>query len=140
MKKITQTTEFTLPKERSWSLVDVQGQILGRILPEIAQRLQGKHRTNYSANLDTGDNVVVINAAQVMISGKKAKNKIYTHYSGYPGGLRQKTFAQLKETQPEEIIRLGVAGMLPKNKLRAKRLARLFVFKDEKHPYQSKFS
>ena len=140
MKKITTTTEFIPQKNRGWSLVDVKDQVLGRILPEISSRLQGKHRADYSANLDVGDNVIVINAAQVAITGKKAKTKIYTRYSGYPGGLRQMTFAQMKEKKPEEIIKTGVSGMLPKNKLRAKRLARLFVFKDEKHPYQDKLA
>ena len=139
MKKITNTTKFTSPTHRQWSLVDVKDKILGRIVPEIALRLQGKHRVDYSPNLDSGDNVVVINAAFVKVSGKKFNTKIYTHYSGYPGGLKVKTFANLQQINPEKIIKLAVAGMLPKNKLRAKRLARLFVFKDEKHPYQDKF-
>lgn len=140
MKKITEITDFTKTKQRQWSLVDVKGKVLGRILPEIALKLQGKHRTNFAPNLDTGDNVIVINAKQVVVTGKKAKTKVYTHYSGYPGGLRQKTFAEMQANSPEQIIKLGVSGMLPKNKLRAKRLARLFIYKDDKHPYADKLS
>lgn len=85
-----------------------------------------------------GDYVVVINAKDVILSGKKEKNKEYTSYSGYPGGLKRITFEELKKKKPEEIIRHAVSGMLPKNKLREKRLRRLFVFADDKHPYEEK--
>jgi len=140
MKKITETTVSFKSKNRQWSLVDVKGKVLGRILPEITRKLQGKHRVDYTANLDMGDNVVVINAEKVVVTGNKAKTKIYTHYSGYPGGLKSMTYQEMQKNKPEQIIKLGVAGMLPKNKLRAKRLTRLFVFKGNKHPYVDKLS
>ena len=93
----------------------------------------------YSDYLDTGDFVVVVNAGRVKVTGRKAKTKVYTRYSGYPGGQKRYTFEDLKNRKPEEIIQRAVSGMLPKNKLRDRRLGRLFIFKGEEHPYTDKF-
>jgi len=122
--------------ERKWYLIDLKKQILGRSATTIASYLIGKHKANYVDYLDCGDNVVVINASSVEITGNKAQNKTYSRYSGYPGGLKKISFNKLKESNPQEIVRHAVMGMLPKNKLRAKRITRLFVFKDEHHTFE----
>ena len=123
---------------RSWHLVDVNGKILGRISSEIAKLLMGKSKPYYVRNLDCGDYVVVINASGVKVTGKKETDKKYYRHSGYPGGLRVETLKELRESKPEEIVRLAVKGMLPQNKLRDRMLTRLFVYKDENHPYRDK--
>ncbi len=125
--------------KRDWHLVDISDQILGRTATKIALLLQGKHKRDFSPNLDRGDYVVVINARKAKVSGKKAKSKVYTRYSGYPGGLKKETFSGLIERRPGEVVRHAVSGMLPKNKLRDKRLARLYVFGAEKHKFSDKF-
>lgn len=123
---------------RKWVLVDLSGKVLGRVAPTIAQILQGKNKPTYVPYLDSGDNVVAINAKKVVITGKKAQTKVYTSYSGYPGGLKKVPYETMIRVNPTEVIKRAVAGMLPKNKLRDPRLQRLFIFADEKHPYQDK--
>lgn len=125
--------------KRNWHLVDLKGKILGRSANEIAKLLQGKHKTDYVSYLDMGDYVVVVNAKSVAVSGKKAEQKTYTYYSGYPGGLREVPFKTLLEKKPQEIITKAVVGKLPKNKLRDRRMTRLYVYPDEQHPYADKF-
>jgi len=141
MAKLTEMTKPASGKtiERNWHLIDVQGKILGRIASEIAYFLMGKHKVQYAPYLDTGDYVVVVNAKKIEVTGRKRENKIYSQYSGYPSGLKETTFKKLLEKRPKEIIIRAVAGMLAKNKLRKKRLARLYVFGDEKHSYEDKF-
>lgn len=141
MKKLTQQTKPVKEKEikREWHLIDMRGKILGRTVPLIAKLLQGKHKVNYVPYLDTGDNVVVINAKEMLLTGRKSKQKIYTEYSGYPGGLKIKKFDELIKSNPEYIIRRSVSGMLPKNKFRDQRLKRLFVYPDTNHPFKDKF-
>jgi len=141
MVNLTVSTKPVKAKEikRDWHLIDASSKILGRLAPEIVKVLQGKHKRNYVPYLDMGDYVVVINAKKVIVSGKKADQKIYTRYSGYPGGLKEISFNKLLEEKPEEIVKRAVSGMLPKNKLRKKRLARLYVFADENHPFADKF-
>lgn len=124
--------------KRNWHLIDVKGKILGRAATEIAQLLIGKSKPYFAKNLDCGDYVVITNAVNVRVSGKKEKDKVYTRYSGYPAGLRKITLSEMREKKPEEIIRHAVSGMLPKNKLRASMLKRLFVYKGEEHPYGDK--
>lgn len=141
MTNLTVSTKPVKAKEvkREWHLIDASEKILGRLTPEIAKILQGKHKRNYVPNLDMGDYVVVINAKKVRVTGKKESQKIYTRYSGYPGGLKKTPFNKLKIDKPEEIIKHAVLGMLPKNKLRKKRIARLYIFGDENHPFADKF-
>lgn len=125
--------------KRVWHLVDAQGKILGRLATQISGILIGKNKTNYSPNLDCGDYVVLVNAAGVEVSGRKRKQKLYRRHSGYPGGFREITFEKQMERDPKKIIRYAVSGMLPKNKLRDRRLSRLKIFVDGKHPYEDKF-
>ena len=120
-------------------MVDAGSDVLGRISTRIAGLLMGKNKVYYSDNLDIGDFVVVINAAEVKLSGNKAKNKMYISHSGYPGGLKQVTFAKMTEKSPEKVIIHAVSGMLPDNRLKTKRLARLKVFAGKDNPFKNKF-
>lgn len=142
MVALSQSTKSISAKsiQRKWHLIDVNGKILGREAVAIAQILMGKSKVNYVPYLDNGDYVVVLNAAAIEVSGKKRDEKEYDFYSGYPGGRRVTTFKRLIEEKPDAVLRNAVAGMLPKNKLRQKRLARLFIYADDKHPYQNKFT
>jgi len=124
--------------ERNWHLVDVKGKILGRISTYIAKLLIGKHKVTYADHLDAGDYVVVINAKDIELSGRKAMQKTYKSHSGYPGGFKEVTFAKMKDKAPEKVIIHSVSGMLPDNRLKAKRLARLKVYKNEVHPYDDR--
>lgn len=124
--------------KRSWHLIDVQDQVLGRLAVKIASLLMGKNKPYFVYNLDCGDYVVVINASKVRVTGRKSKQKIYYRHSGYPGGFRETPYAKQMEKDPREIIRHAVLGMLPKNKLRSPRLARLKIFSNEKHSYADK--
>lgn len=142
MKNLSKQTKSLSEKEiiRTWHLIDANGKILGRLSPVITKLLQGKNKTNYVPYLDTGDYVVVINAKNISISGKKNKTKIYTSYSGYPGGLRRTTYESLKESNPTEILKHAVSGMLPKNKFRDTRLKRLYIFADNQNRFKDKFN
>lgn len=124
--------------ERDWYLFNAEGQILGRLASTIVRYLMGKHKKDYLPHLDMGDQVVVINARQIKITGRKINQKDYSYYSGYPGGLRVVSLKQMLEKKPEDVIRHAVLGMLPKNKLRRQRIKRLFVFPDEDHPFKEK--
>lgn len=108
-------------------VVDAKGKVLGRLATQVAQILQGKDKVNYSPNMVGGDVVVVTNAAHVEVTGRKAEQKMYSNYSGYPGGLREENYARLHERRPQEVVRHAISGMLPDNKLRDVLLARLFV-------------
>lgn len=141
MKQLTKSTQSISGKDisRNWHLIDIKGKMLGRAVSQISSLLQGKHKVYYSPNADMGDYVVVINAQQILLSGKKAANKVYKRYSGYPGGLRTVPYKEMIINKPQETIIHAVSGMLPKNKLRAKRLTRLYVYPADKHPYETKF-
>src|SRR4030043_690411 len=138
---MTFKTRVTKAKEikREWHLIDAQGQILGRMSVNIAALLMGKNKLSFVPYLDGGDYVVVINAAKVKVSGRKAENKLYYRHSGYPGGFKKVTFAQQMAKDPTQIIRHAIEGMLPKNKLRDQRLARLKIFSENQHQYEDKF-
>lgn len=141
MTHITHSTRPVRKAEikREWHLVDAKDKVLGRIVTEIATYLQGKHKRAYVPYLDCGDNVVVINAKHVTVTGNKAQDKEYDQYSGFPGGRKVRTYGELMKIKPEKVIRAAVSGMLPKNKLRDERLSRLFVFDEDKHPHADKF-
>lgn len=141
MTHLTQTTQSTKSKniKRGWYLIDLKGEVLGRVSTKISGILQGKHKVNYVPYLDMGDNVVVINAKKAVLTGKKAQTKIYLKYSGYPGGQKQTDYLKLIEKNPAKVVRQSVSGMLPKNKLRDKRLSRLHIFPDESHDFAEKF-
>ena len=138
---MTFKTRATKAKEikRDWHLMDAQGQILGRLAVNIASLLMGKNKPALAPYLDGGDYVVVINAAKIEVTGRKHDNKLYYRHSGYPGGFKKVTFSQQMAKDPTEIIRQAVEGMLPKNKLRDQRLARLKIFVDKEHNYEDKF-
>lgn len=138
---LAHTTQPTKTSEivRNWHLIDVKGKILGRAATEIAQLLIGKSKPYFAKNLDCGDFVVIINAQEVKVTGKKEKEKVYTRYSGYPGGLRKITLSEVRATRPQDIITHAVSGMLPKNKLRASMLKRLYVFASNEHKFEDKF-
>ncbi|TSC54503.1 MAG: large subunit ribosomal protein L13 [Microgenomates group bacterium LiPW_31] len=121
-----------------WHLIDANGQILGRLASEIATLLIGKNKPYFVPHLDCGDYVVVINAKEIKVTGKKETQKQYYRHSGYPGGFRQVNLKEQMAKDPRKIIEHAVAGMLPKNKLKDKRLVRLKIFIDEKHPYEDK--
>lgn len=139
LTKVTKPVSETTIK-RAWHLVDLKGKVLGRELPRISTLLQGKHKTTYVTHIDSGDFVVVINASHLVLTGNKMETKEYDHFSGYPGGLRKVKAMDLVEKNPARMVLNGVGGMLPKNKLRDKRLARLFVFADDKHPYTAELA
>lgn len=124
--------------KRDWHLIDAKGKILGRLSSWIAKILVGKNKSDYTPHLDSGDYVVVINAAKVEVSGRKRKQKLYRRHSGYPGGFREITFEKQMERDPRKIIHKAVSGMLPDNKFKDRRLARLKIFVDENHPYKDK--
>ncbi|KAF9941923.1 54S ribosomal protein L23, mitochondrial [Modicella reniformis] len=121
---------------RVWHVVDAKQRVLGRMSTGIAETLMGKHKPIYDPASDCGDYVVVINARSVVTTGTKAKEKLYRHHSGYPGGLKETKYEDLMKKNPDAIVRKAVSGMLPKNRLREPRLARLFVFEGEDHPYK----
>ncbi|MEK7521236.1 MAG: 50S ribosomal protein L13 [Patescibacteria group bacterium] len=124
--------------KREWHLVDVEGKVLGRVSTDIAQKLMGKNKKTYAPQADEGDYVVVINAGKVRVTGKKEKDKIYYSHSGYPGGLKARSVAQVRATNPTRLIELAVKRMLPKNRLQAKRMARLKIYASDQHPYADK--
>lgn len=122
---------------RLWRQVDAKDEILGRLATRIAQTLMGKHKPVFDPRIDVGDYVVVTNAKYIRVTGKKEFQKIYYSHSQYPGGLKETPYAQLMARNPTMILRKAVSGMLPKNKLRDRRLERLHIFPDESHPYEA---
>lgn len=135
------TTRVTKSSDikRGWHLINAQGQILGRLATQASQLLIGKHKPYYTPHLDCGDWVVVTNAQDIQVTGRKSKQKIYSRHSGYPSGLKQFTFKQMIDKHPRRVLKLAVSGMLPKNKLRQQRLKRLKIYVGEEHPYKDKF-
>ena len=123
--------------ERNWFVVDAKGKILGRLASEIARRLRGKHKAEYTPHVDTGDYIVVINAEQVAVTGNKAKDKIYYRHSGYPGGLKQETLGKKLARKPREVLELAIRGMLPKNILGRAMFRKLNVYEGNKHPHSA---
>ncbi|MEW6008138.1 MAG: 50S ribosomal protein L13 [Candidatus Omnitrophota bacterium] len=121
--------------KRTWYIVDAKDKILGRMATRIATVLRGKNKPNFSPHQDTGDGVIVINAKDVRLTGRKMQEKVYYRFSGYPGGQRQVSFEQMLEKKPQLIIEHAVRGMLPNTKLRKDILNRLKVYKDETHPH-----
>ncbi len=138
MDKQTKATKIADVK-REWHLIDLKEKILGREASKIALLLTGKSKPYFVRNLDCGDYVVVINAQQIKVTGKKESLKTYYRHSGYPGGFKAEKLSNLRKRRPGEIIKEAVKGMLPQNRLRDKMLKRLFIFSGEEHTYQDKF-
>jgi large subunit ribosomal protein L13 len=122
-------------RRRDWYVVDAEGKTLGRLATRIADTLRGKRKPEYTPHVDTGDFVVVVNAAKVRVTGDKRAAKLYRRHSGYPGGLRSRTLGDMLERRPEEVIRLAVRGMLPRNRLGRKQLTKLKVYAGPDHPH-----
>ena len=120
---------------KNWFVVDLQDKILGRAATEIARILRGKHKAVYATHVDTGDFVIVVNADKVQLTGKKLTDKVYYSHSGYPGGIRSRTAGKLLEEKPEDVIRIAVKGMLPKNKLGRQMFKKLKVYRGGEHPH-----
>ncbi len=130
------TTEEALA-QRQWYVVDAQDKVLGRMATEIAKVLRGKHKPIFTPNVDAGDFVVVVNAQGVKLSGKKLEKKIYYRHTDYPGGIRERNAAKMLAEKPEELIRLAVKGMLPKNRLSRKLVTKLKIYAGPKHPHDA---
>jgi large subunit ribosomal protein L13 len=122
-------------RERDWLVVDATGQTLGRLATQIATALRGKHKPEYTPHCDVGDFVVVVNAEKIAVTGKKRDEKLYHRYSGYPGGLRSRTFTEMIERRPEEPLRLAVKGMLPRNRIARAQLRKLKIYAGPDHPH-----
>lgn len=123
--------------KRGYFLIDAADKVLGRLATQIASILSGKYRPDFTPYVDSGGAVIVINADKIKITGKKLKQKIYTNYSGYPDGLSVEKLESLIKRKPQDVIRLAVKGMLPKNKFQKDMLARLKVYTGDKHPHQA---
>jgi large subunit ribosomal protein L13 len=121
--------------ERNWLVVDATGQTLGRLATQIADVLRGKRKPEYTPHIDTGDFVVVINAEKITVTGNKLAAKRYYRHSGYPGGLRSRTLEEMLARRPEEVIRLAVKGMMPRNRLARKQLTKLKIYAGPDHPH-----
>ena len=123
--------------ERKWYIVDAAGKPLGKVAAQVAVILIGKHRPDYTPHVDGGDCVIVLNAAQVVLTGKKMTDKMYRHHTGHIGGLKEVSYGELLATEPEKVMKLAVKGMLPKNKLAANMMARLRVYADANHEQEA---
>jgi large subunit ribosomal protein L13 len=124
-------------RERNWLVVDATGKTLGRLATEIAMVLRGKRKPEYTPHCDVGDFVVVVNAEKVSVTGNKRQEKRYYRHSGYPGGLRSRTFEEMMARRPEEVLRLAVKGMLPRTRLGRQQLRKLKIYAGPDHPHQA---
>ncbi len=123
--------------EKKWYSIDAEGKTLGRLASEIATLLRGKHKPIFTPHMDAGDYVVVVNAAKVVLTGEKLEKKIYYRHSGYVGGLKKTTAKEMLQKRPQNLIRLAVKGMLPKNSLGRRQLAKLKIYVGPDHPHQA---
>lgn len=123
--------------KRDWYVVDASNKVLGRLATEIARRLRGKHKAEYTSHVDTGDYIVVTNAEKVTVTGRKFKDKIYYSHSGHPGGIKEISFDKLQKKNPARIIELAVKGMLPKNPLGREMFRKLKIYVGSEHPHEA---
>lgn len=123
--------------KRDWYVVDASGKTLGRLASEVAHRLRGKHKPEYTPHVDTGDYIVIVNADKVAVTGKKSRDKMYYRHTGYPGGIREVNFETLQATRPERIIELAVKGMMPRSPLGRDMLRKLKVYAGTEHPHSA---
>ncbi len=121
--------------EQEWFIVDAEGKTLGRLASEVAYRLRGKHKPEYTPHVDTGDYIVVVNAEKIQVTGNKAKDKMYHHHTGYVGSLKSISFEKLIDKAPERVLQTAVKGMLPNNPLGRKMFSKLKVYAGESHPH-----
>jgi len=123
--------------QRDWHLVDATDQVLGKLATEVAKLLMGKHKPIFSRHMDTGDNVVVINASKIKVTGNKEKQKLYYRHSGYPGGLKSVSLEKMMQEHPERVIEFAVKGMIPHNRLGDQIIKKLRVYAGPEHPHQA---
>jgi large subunit ribosomal protein L13 len=123
--------------QRAWHVVDADGLVLGRMATEVARLLRGKHKAIFAPHMDTGDHVVIVNAAKVVLTSDKAEKKEYIRHSGYPGGIRRHNVGDLLVTKPEEVVRRAIKGMLPKGALGSQMLRKLKVYSGPDHPHSA---
>ena len=124
-----------LEVERKWYVIDAEGKTLGRLASEIARVLRGKNKPQYTPHVDVGDFVVVVNAQKVVVTGKKAEQKVYRRHSGYPGGMKETSYGRMLERRPEEIVRRAVYGMMPKSRLARQQMRKLKIYAGPEHPH-----
>lgn len=124
-------------KEKNWQVIDARGEIVGRLAARISRILMGKTRPDYTPHTETGDGVIVVNSSQVIVTGSKAKTKIYKNFSGFPSGQRERTFERVMNEDPTYALRHAVKGMLPKSRLGSKMISRLLVYPGAEHPHQA---
>jgi len=122
---------------RKWYVIDAQDLVLGRLSTEAARILRGKHKPTYAPHMDMGDHVIIINAEKVVLTANKADQKMVHHHSGYPGGLKSRTFAEAQARKPEDAVRRAIRGMIPKNRLGAQMLTKLKVYAGPNHPHSA---
>ena len=123
--------------ERKWHLIDAEGRTLGRLATEIARLLRGKTKPQYTPHIDTGDFVVVVNAEKVVVTGRKAEQKVYRRHTGYPGGLRETSYEVMLERKPTEILHKAVKGMMPRTRLGRQQLGKLKIYAGPEHPHEA---
>lgn len=123
--------------DKQWLIIDAQGQVLGRLSSEVAKRIRGKHKTNFTPHVDCGDNVIVINSDKIKLTGNKWEDKVYIRHSGYPGGQKTSTPKQLMAKSSTRIIERAVRGMLPKNRLGRALFGNLYVYEGDEHPHEA---
>jgi large subunit ribosomal protein L13 len=126
-----------LSVERRWHLIDAEGKTLGRLATEIATLLRGKHKPQYTPHVDTGDFVVVVNAEKVVVTGRKAEQKVYRRHTGYPGGLREVSYEVMMDRKPTEILRKAVRGMIPRTRLGRQQFKKLKLYAGPEHPHEA---
>ncbi len=124
-----------LEVERKWYVVDAEGKHLGRLAAEIAKILRGKNKVQYTPHVDVGDFVVVVNAERVVVTGKKAEQRVYRRHSGYPGGMKETSYEQMLARKPTEILRKAVYGMMPKSRLARQQFRKLKIYAGPEHPH-----
>jgi large subunit ribosomal protein L13 len=122
---------------RDWYLIDAENQVLGRVATQIANVLRGKNKPTYTPSVDTGDFIIVVNAEKIALTGKKLSDKVYYSHSGYPGGIKSITAGKLLDKKPEDLLRIAVKGMLPKNKLARHMLSKLKIYTGAAHPHEA---
>ena len=123
--------------QRKWYVIDAEGKVLGRVATEAARILRGKHKPQFTPHVDTGDNVIVINADKIVLTGNKLQKKMYYHHSGYPGGLKAVNYGTFMQRQPEKVMYKAVTGMLPHNSLGSAMAKKLKVYSGTEHPHQA---
>ncbi len=123
--------------ERKWYVVDASGKTLGRLASQLAARLRGKHKAEFTPNHDTGDFMVVINADKIAVTGNKAQDKIYHHHTGYVGGIKSENFADMIQRAPERVLEIAVKGMMPKGPMGRKMLTKLKIYAGSEHPHEA---